>query len=219
MSKLVYLYPRWLRIWHWTNAALFVILLVTGTSMHFATPGGPQMDFRSSRLLHNASGILLTAFYLVFLIGNFVTRNGRYYRPQGDDLTMGWIRQARYYAWGIFRGEPHPFEHSEARKFNPLQKITYLKVMYVLFPLLAVTGWLLFFPERLPAQLAGTTGVGFYALAHTALGYAATLFMLIHMYLGTTGESVGTLFRAMLTGYHPTHEAAAEDAKPGAGAA
>jgi thiosulfate reductase cytochrome b subunit len=75
--------------------------------------------------------------------------------------------------------------------------------MYVLFPLLAVTGWALFFPDRLPPQIAGTTGVGFYALSHTALGYLVTLFMVVHMYLGTTGETITTLYRAMLSGYHP----------------
>ena len=32
-------YPLWLRCWHWGNALLFVILLITGISMHYSKPG------------------------------------------------------------------------------------------------------------------------------------------------------------------------------------
>jgi thiosulfate reductase cytochrome b subunit len=202
----VYLYPWWLRIWHWSNATLFTALLITGTSMHFAEPGGPQVDFRTARLVHNAAGLLLTLLYIYFVSGNAISRNGSYYKPQGDDIGPGLWRQFRYYVSGIFRGEPHPFPHSESRKFNPLQKLTYAVVMYLVFPAVVASGWLLFFPDKLPARINGFTGIGAVALSHAAVGYLLSLFMVMHMYLGTTGHTPGTLFKGMLTGYCDAHE-------------
>ncbi len=200
MNRTLNLYPGWLRAWHWTNVGLFVALAITGTSMHFAEPGAPQVDFRTARFVHNSAGLLLTAFYIFYLAGNALGRNGHYYLPQGDDLGRGLLRQARYYLGGIFRGEPHPYGHSRDRKFNPLQKLTYAGLMYLVYPLLLVSGWLMFFPEKMPERLAGVTGVGVVSLAHSAIGYALSLFMVVHIYLGTTGETPGALFRAMWTG-------------------
>ena len=33
MTGAHYLYPFWLRLWHWINALLFLTLIVTGLSM------------------------------------------------------------------------------------------------------------------------------------------------------------------------------------------
>ena len=79
-------YPLWLRCWHWGNALLFVILLITGISMHYSEPGAPPFGFRADVLIHNASGILLTLFYGLFLFGNFVLGNGRYYKVVAGDI-------------------------------------------------------------------------------------------------------------------------------------
>jgi thiosulfate reductase cytochrome b subunit len=149
---------------------------------------------------------------VVFLAGNLFGSNGRYYRPAGDDFGAGLIRQARFYLVGIFRGEPHPYEHSSERKFNPLQKVAYLVVMFVIFPAIVVTGWCLFFPERMPERMWGAPGVAGVAVAHAAIGYALSLFMVGHMYLGTTGDTPGALFRAMLTGYASHAKAHGESA-------
>ncbi|MBI3684302.1 MAG: cytochrome b/b6 domain-containing protein [Acidobacteria bacterium] len=213
----LYLYPLWLRIWHWLNAVLFVALLITGASMHFAQPGAPQLDFRTARLVHNTAGILLTLFYLIFLGGNVFGKNGRFYKLEAGDWTPGLVRQLRHYLLGIFRGEPHPYPHSAERKFNPLQKLSYAAVMYIAFPALALTGWVLFFPERLPERINFMTGTGIpgtavFALFHSAIGYVLSLFMALHIYLGTTGETPFTLFRAMLTGYYNGRHAAGHGA-------
>ncbi|HTX53075.1 MAG TPA: cytochrome b/b6 domain-containing protein [Candidatus Baltobacteraceae bacterium] len=197
-------YPVWLRVWHWSNALLFVVLLITGLSMHYSGPGRPEVGFRTSVLIHNAAGILLTLCYGLFLLGNLRFRNGRYYRLVPGDLTYGALRQTRYYLLGIFLGEPHPFPHSEERKFNPLQKLTYLAVMFGLLPMVILAGWALFFPEHLPENLFGLSGIALWAMAHSYLGYFGSLFMVVHIYLGTTGETPGTLFRFMLTGHTVT---------------
>jgi len=193
-------YPVWLRCWHWCNALLFVILLITGLRMHYFKPGPVPAGFRADVLIHNTAGTLLTLFYCLFLYGNLRLGNGRYYRVVAEDIAPGLLRQTSYYLWGIFVGTPHPYPHSEARKFNPLQKLIYLAVMYLLFPILTVTGWALLFPDQLPAEVFGVPGIGLWALAHTYIGFLLSLFMVVHVYLGTTGATPSTLFRFMWSG-------------------
>jgi thiosulfate reductase cytochrome b subunit len=180
--KRILLYPWWLRSWHWINAILFLLLIWTGVELHFARPGTAGLGFQTSRVLHNAAGILLTFNYLFFLLGNLLTKNGRYYLLNLGDITEGMFRQLRFYVWGIFRGEPHPFPHSEIRKFNPLQKISYTIVMYMILPLMIIGGWLMFFPDKIPEEIIGVPGKLFYALTHTFLGWLLGLFMMVHIY-------------------------------------
>jgi thiosulfate reductase cytochrome b subunit len=190
-------HPAWLRWWHWSNAVLFGALLITGLSMHYSRAA---VGFRMTVLIHNSAGILLTVCYGVFFAGNILWGNGRYYRLVAGDLSIGLLRQARHYLLGIFLGEPAPFPHTEERKFNPLQKLSYLFVMSVPVPLLIVTGWVLLFPGRLPNEMFGIPGIAIWAIAHAALGFLLSLFTVVHVYLGTTGATPGELFRLMLTG-------------------
>ena len=37
-------------------------------------------------------------------------------------------------------------------------------------------------------------------MLHLSVGYLMTLFLVFHVYLSTTGEHVGTLYREMVTG-------------------
>lgn len=193
-------YPPWLRFWHWTNAAAFLVLVITGTSMHFAEPGVPQIDFRTARVVHNAAAGVMTAGYVTFLAGTIFGANRRYYKLNKGDIPQGALRQARYYLLGIFRGEPKPFPHGVNGKFNPLQKIAYVSVMGLLIPVLIVTGGVLFVPDMLPER-----GVTVYAFAHSIVGYLLSLFLVVHIYLGTTGDTLTGLYRAMLTGHTESH--------------
>jgi thiosulfate reductase cytochrome b subunit len=193
-------YPIWLRIWHWGNAMLFVTLLITGLNMHYSRQAPAPLGFRATVFAHNTAGILLTLFYFFFLYGNARLHNGRYYRLLREDFKPGIVRQIRYYLWGIFVAAAHPYPPACDRKFNPLQKLSYIAAMYLFFPLLAVTGWSLLFPDRLPAMLFGMPGIGVWALIHTGTGYFLSLFMVIHIYLGTTGSTPGQLFRLMWSG-------------------
>lgn len=203
MSARVYLYPRWLRLWHWSNAVLFLVLIATGLNLRFADPDSEGLGFAASRAVHNASGILLVLSYLGFLLGNVFTRNGRYYRPEREDWWRGPRRQLRYYLWGIFRGEPQPYPHGERRKFNPLQKLSYLAVMFLLMPLMIATGVVMLFPDKIPEELWGRSGMLVFAFSHTLLGYVLIAFMLVHVYLGTTGHTALELIHGMTRGWLP----------------
>ena len=55
MSHRVYLFPLWIRVWHWTNATLMLLLLISGLSLHFADPAAPVLDFNLAQRVHNVA--------------------------------------------------------------------------------------------------------------------------------------------------------------------
>ncbi|RME31710.1 MAG: cytochrome B, partial [Candidatus Zixiibacteriota bacterium] len=63
MSRRIYLYPLWLRIWHWSNALLFLVLIATGVSMHYASLDKPLVPFETAIAVHNVSGVALALLY------------------------------------------------------------------------------------------------------------------------------------------------------------
>ena len=200
--KKIYLYPLWLRIWHWTNATLYLVLIFTGISMHYSNPEHPFIPFQTARLMHNTAGILLVFMYIDFLIGNLFTWNGRHYIPDFRGLLKRIYRQTRFYLFGIFRGEPHPYEPNEKIKFNPLQQLTYISIMFLLMPLLIISGLFLLFPELAPQKIFGMDGLWPMAILHAVVAYFLTLFTIGHIYLGTTGHTVTSNFKGMIKGYH-----------------
>ena len=200
--KSLYLYPLWIRFWHWTNALLFVILIISGTSLHFASNNNGLFTFETAMWLHNLAGICLTLAWVVFVLGNVFTHNGKHYRLQLKGIVNRLIQQSLYYAIGIFRGDAHPFHVSNEMKFNTLQQLTYLGVMYGLMPLLILSGWFFLFAGSLPAQIMGIGSIWIVAITHLIVAYLLVLFMLSHIYIITTGETIFTNLRAMLTGWH-----------------
>ncbi|MEO5364108.1 MAG: cytochrome b/b6 domain-containing protein [Magnetococcus sp. DMHC-8] len=194
------LYPVWLRIWHWSNAGSFLMLIATGISLHFAGADVPLMPFDISLILHNIFGVFLTFAYLLFALTTLLGRNGSHYRPSWPGLIGRLLRQARFYGVGIFRGEPHPFPATARCKFNPLQQVTYLGVMFGGMPMLILSGLLFFWPELAPEQLLGMDGLWVVGTAHHLFGLLLTAFMMGHVYLATAGETVLGEFRKMIFG-------------------
>ncbi|MBI5325625.1 MAG: cytochrome b/b6 domain-containing protein [Ignavibacteriae bacterium] len=209
--KKIYLYPFWLRFWHWFNALLFFVLIVSGLSLHYADPKSFFIPFGLSIITHNVAGILLTLNYLLFFILNFAGGNYKFYLPEIKGFWSRVLTQTKYYIIGILIGESHPFSVNEKRKFNPMQQIAYIVIMYLFMPLIVVTGWLLMFPELAPNEFFGMGGVWPMALAHAVTGFVLRLFIFAHIYLGTTGNTIGELFKSMITGWHLVHP---EDQKP-----
>ncbi|MEO5341703.1 MAG: cytochrome b/b6 domain-containing protein [Magnetococcus sp. MYC-9] len=196
----VQLYPLWLRLWHWSNALSFLMLIASGASLHFAGSEAPLIPFDTARVLHNVFGIFLAVAYGAFVLATLLGSNGRHYRPRLRGLPGRLLRQAMFYGVGIFRGEPHPFPATAQSKFNPLQQVTYLGVMFGGLPLLILSGLLFFFPDLTPAQFWEMDGLWVVGVAHTLLGVLLTAFMLGHIYLATAGETVLGEFRKMVFG-------------------
>lgn len=206
-TKQLYLYPIWVRAWHIINALMFLLLIISGLSMHFSAAGTGLMGFKLAVSTHNVTAIILTINYGIFLIGNMLTKNGRFYGKWRKNLSINLWKQLRYYSIGIFKNEPHPFPVTENQKFNPLQKFSYVIVMYFGMPLLIVTGIGLFFPEWIVYSIFKISGLVFTDVLHHIVGFILSMFLVIHLYTCTLGDKPGTLFKSMITGYHEEHEA------------
>jgi thiosulfate reductase cytochrome b subunit len=202
-----FLYARGLRLWHWTNAALIVGLAVTGLRIHFGGREKPILSFEGAFNFHNVAGVLLLATTVAFYVRNVVTGDARQYLGKPQDGMRGVLRQVGYYVGGIFRGEDHPYHATKERRFNPLQQMTYMSIMYGLVPLIAVSGIVLLYPQVIPERIAGKPGPWWFATAHYLLGAGLVAFLLGHLYLATTGDRASYLYRGMIDGFHRSHVA------------
>ncbi len=205
MSSRLYLYPIWLRLWHIVNALLFLVLIATGISMQYSNPDAPFIGFENAVKWHNLSGIILSLNYLIFLAGTFFTPNGKFYAVQCKGLFDQLKKQIVYYVYGTFKGQAAPFPVNENRKFNPLQKVTYLATMFGLVPLIILTGLALLFPEMIVEKLFGFSGIYLTALLHGSVGFLLSMFLIIHLYFATMGNTAISNFKSMITGWHEPH--------------
>ncbi len=197
----IYFYPVWLRIWHGINAIGILFLIVTGISLQSAMDSS-IINFKTAITLHNISGIVVAINYLVFLVGNFVTKNSKFYivKPQG--FLKRPLKQAYFYAWGMFHGMKPPYPLSEKRKFNPLQKYFYILVMYLAVPAVIVSGLALLFPEIIIEKIYNLSGIFVTAIFHSAMGFFISMFLLIHLYVATIGQSPLDNFKSIINGWH-----------------
>lgn len=204
----MYLYPKWIRVWHMLNAILFIILIVTGLSMQYTSQKDYVLivGFEKAVSWHNSSAIILIISYIAFVIGNLVTRNGRYYRIRRKNFFSDLFKQLKYYSWGMFHGRKNPFHVTMERKFNPLQKLSYVLAMYFAMPLVIISGIGLLFPEIVVKGFMGVSGMLLTDMLHIIMGFFLSVFMLIHIYTCTLGKRPGSLFRGIITGYHATED-------------
>jgi thiosulfate reductase cytochrome b subunit len=200
----MYLYPKWIRAWHLLNAAMFLILIITGLSMQYTDKENAAyvVGFAKAVKWHNFAAIVLILNYILFVTGNLLTNNGRYYKIGRKDFLSNLVKQFKYYSSGMFKGEKHPFPVTEERKFNPLQKLTYVLAMYVAFPLLIISGIGLLLPEITITTFFGISGLILTDILHITMGFFLSIFMVIHIYTCTLGAKPTSLFWGMISGYH-----------------
>jgi thiosulfate reductase cytochrome b subunit len=192
------MFPGWLRLWHWTNAAFFLLLVVTGFSIHFS--GTVQgVTLRWAVRIHNLSGELIVATTLAYFLVMLKTGHWRQYVPHTlFDHRMA--KQIHFYVRGILQGEHHPFAATVDARFNPLQKVSYFVVMFLVYPAQAITGLFLLFPGTAPPKVGGLGGIWPMAITHTIGAYALVIFLVAHVYLALTVAEPHTGVRAMIMG-------------------
>jgi thiosulfate reductase cytochrome b subunit len=188
------------------NALFMLLLILTGLCMQYAGRETTLIPFPVSVQIHNISGISLSASYLLFLVGNVISGNGKHYRLEWKGLRKRMRMQLKYYLSGYFKKESHPFPVTASSKFNPLQAFSYVMAMYIGLPLVVITGFGLLFPETVLDRIFGLNGLVLTDLLHIATGFLLSIFMVIHIYLCTLGASPKHNFRAILTGWHVAEE-------------
>ncbi|WP_457651000.1 cytochrome b/b6 domain-containing protein [Profundibacter sp.] len=195
MSKRqVKIYPRFERIWHWTQVLLILTLLFTGmglNGLHHIIPFGPAVIF------HTIAALLLLVLWIFATFWLFTTGTWRQFVPTLDGL----VDVIRFYAYGVFKGEKHPHKKVIWRKHNPLQILAYFGLKVAVFPLVWITGILYMsynFWEHIP-------DAGFYlnivANLHLLAAYIVAAFIIIHLYLLTIGHGFRAHVKPMITGY------------------
>jgi thiosulfate reductase cytochrome b subunit len=205
MSEKIYLYPIWIRLWHALNAILIILLIISGVSMQYTDPSNPFIRFDIAVKIHNISGIILTVNYLFFLLGTIITPNGKYYHLTLKGLVPRLIKQFTYYTFGIFKHEKAPFPVTRDSKFNPLQQFTYVIAMFMLVPVVIVTGWALLYPEVVLTKFLSGSGIRVNDFIHVIIGFFVSFFMFVHVYFCTIGASFVSNFKSMINGFHESH--------------
>ncbi len=189
----LYLYSRFERFWHWAQAALIVFLALTGLEIHGTYR---FFGFELATRLHNWAGIGWFLLYVFIVFWNLTTGEWKHYIPTTKKLLV----VATYYVYGIFRGEPHPVPKSERNKHNPLQRLTYLGISIVLIPVQVLTG-LLYYTHNHWLQWGIRWKLASVATIHSAAAFGLLVFLIVHVYMTTTGHSVCAHLKAMCTGW------------------
>jgi len=206
MQKL-YVNPLPVRIWHWTNAFGFVLLIATGLQIRYA--GLIQLvSFKTSVAVHNWIGFVLIGNFSIWLLFYLFTDKIKVYHPELSPMKYfrASFKQIQFYGYGIFRGDPNPHHVSVYRKFNPLQSMMYQIIMMLLVPIQFFTGVLLWDVARFSAMIDTFGGVRVVDTIHVLLFIFFCGFIIVHVYLATLGHTPLAHFKAMLTGYEEVEE-------------
>ncbi|MGE4299144.1 MAG: cytochrome b/b6 domain-containing protein [Desulfovibrionaceae bacterium] len=192
-TKRIYLFTRFERFWHWFQSTLIILLLLTGFEMHGTYT---LFGFETAHTLHVYCAWAWLVLYAYVIFWMIVTNEWKQYVPTFYKL----IDVVRYYAIGIFKGEPHPVPKSLRAKHNPLQRLTYLGIVSVLLPFQMATGFLVYYYNSWPA-LGITWNLEGIALLHTLGAFLVLQFLIVHVYMTTTGHSIFAHMQSMFTGW------------------
>lgn len=190
----IYLYSRFERFWHWAQAVFVVLLGMTGYEIHV---GYSLFGFKKAVEWHNVVGIAWFVLYAFIVFWHLTTGQWKHYIP----TTKMLMRVILYYLIGIFRGEPHPVPKSERMKHNPLQRLTYLGISVFLIPYQMITGILYYTYNSWPEMGIRNISLSTISFLHMAGAFALLVFLIVHVYMTTTGHSLATHFKAMCTGW------------------
>ena len=206
MNKL-YIHPLPVRIWHWTNALGFVLLIGTGLQIRYLDLI-QLVSFRTAVVLHNWIGFVLIANFFVWLGFYLFSDKIKVYLPELSPTKhfRASFRQLQFYGYGIFRGDPNPHHPSAYQKFNALQSMMYQIIMMMLVPIQFFTGVLLWDVNRFSSMVDALGGVRVVDTVHVLLFILFCGFIIVHVYLASLGHTPSAHFKAMLTGFEEVED-------------
>ncbi len=190
----IMIYTRFERLWHWLQALSILTLLFTGLRIHGTHA---LISFEMAVNIHTVVAIGLLCLWAFATFWLFTTGNWKHYMP----TKQGLWRIVRFYSYGIFQGEHHPYRKAFWRKHNPLQAAAYLGLKVVIFPMVWISGLIYLY------VISGGSWQGLInfpstvAMVHTAAAFALILFLLIHVYMLTIGDGFFTHVKPMMNGF------------------
>ena len=199
----VYIYRSFERFWHWTQAALIFFLGFTGFEIHGSIS---FFGYQNAVKYHNIAAYAFIVLIIFAIFWHLTTGEWRQYLPTLKNIKA----QLNYYIFGIFNNAPHPTKKTVLSKLNPLQKLVYLGLKVLVIPIMVFSGLLYMF-YRYPQKGGGIEALNLnsiepIALLHTFGAFLLVAFVIAHVYLITTGSTVTSNLKAMITGYEELEE-------------
>ncbi|MBW2623419.1 MAG: cytochrome b/b6 domain-containing protein [Deltaproteobacteria bacterium] len=198
--KKVLFYTVYERIWHWAQALAVLVLLLTGFEIaygqFFSVTG-----FKTAVTVHNFVGLMLVINAFLALFYNVSSGLMHRYIPGVSDFFMKGFEHASYYAIGIFKGDPHPFDKTPEKRLLPLQKVTYFMILNVLLPLMTITGLLKWSARIDPRFIEMFGGLSLLGPVHRFGAWLFLSFLIGHVYMSTTGHTPLANMISMIRGY------------------
>ena len=210
----VHMYDAYERLWHWLQAAAILLLLFTGLIIHKPHFFG-MFSFPYMVNVHNVLGFILLTNAVLSLFYHLASGEIRQYLPEPKGFIANTMAQAMYYSQGIFAGKPHPLEKTKQNKLNPLQQITYLAILNILLPAQIITGILIWGLQRWPHIAAELGGLPMLALVHTLVAWTFATFIVMHIYLTTTGHTPTAGIKSMIVGWDEVEKHTADPVTDG----
>ena len=193
----VYIYKGFERFWHWTQASLIMFLAITGFEVHGSYS---IFGFEKAAEYHRVASWMLIGLLIFAIFWHLTTGEWRQYIPTTKQLK----EQIKFYISGIFKGEHHPTQKSELSKLNPLQRLVYLGFKVILIPLTTTSGILYMLYKTIDQNNLiviedyPLSGIAFW---HTMGAILLMIFLVVHVYMTTTGKTPTSNINAMITGY------------------
>jgi len=195
MSERIYVFKRFERLWHWSQATLIIFMLITGFEVHGSYH---FLGFGKAAGLHTIAAWSLIGLWVFAIFWHFTTGEWKQYIPTLDKA----VAMIKFYSVGIFVHAPHPFRATTLRKHNPLQRLAYLGVMLFIGPLLWFSGWCyLFYGDWSAWGVDKYLSLEWVAFFHTAGAFMMLMFLIAHVYLTTAGHTPTSHIKAMITGW------------------
>jgi len=205
--KQIYLHALPVRVWHWINAGSFFALIVTGIQIRYRD-AIHLTSFKTAVDVHNFVGFALILNFCLWAVYYLLSRKLKVYLPDPNlkNFLRGSIRQARYYAYGIFVGEQNPHHATPDSKFNPMQQVAYFNIMLLFMPMQIATGLMLWDIKLFSGGIAFAGGLKVVDMVHLFLSIFFAAFLFVHIYLASLGHPWTQHLKAMFTGYEDEPE-------------
>ena len=191
----IYIFKRFERFWHWSQAATIIFLMLTGFEVHGAYK---LFGFAKAVNLHTIAAWTLVTLWVFAIFWHFTTGEWKQYIPTLDKVDA----MFKFYLTGIFTNAPHPFRKTTLVKHNPLQRLAYLFLWLVISPVIWFSGWFyLFYGQWADWGVDGFLSLQWVAFFHVLGAYMILVFFIAHVYLATAGHTPTSHIKAMITGW------------------